>query len=114
MEATSEEEESVKSPPPLDQNIIEEVNLCSDHSNLLDFVREEIPTFCAEGQKFHGAKCMKCNKEFGESLKPSSKKPLYYCPHFEDHCDAVICFGCYSVAICEDTDMQKTRRSRRH
>ena len=56
----------------------------------------------------------KCSKEYGEAFKPSSKKPLYYCPHFEDTCEAVICHDCYSIAICEVDDTLKMRRSRRH
>ena len=106
--------EEVSQKVPEENTIVEVSQRCLDHSNLLNFVREELPTFCAQGQKFCGAKCMKCEQEFGETLKPSSKKPLYYCPHFEDSCDAVICHACYSVAICDNSNAQKTRRSRRN
>ncbi len=93
-----------------DENFVKEKHC--NHSYLKEFIMEEIGSFCDEGQKFFGEKCMKCGLEYGESVRPTARKPLYYCPNFKEKCNALICFSCYCTAICEDNDTGKTRRCR--
>jgi hypothetical protein len=100
--------------PTLEVNTIVEVPRCSlDHSDMTNLVPERLPSFCDEGQKFCDSKCVTCHKDIKGSLRPTSRNPIYHCPHFEDKCDVVLCNKCYSTAIVKEGTKGTTRRSRR-
>jgi hypothetical protein len=100
--------------PPLEVNTIVEVPRCTiDHSDMANLVAERLPSFCDEGQKIFDSKCVTCNKDI-KDLRPTTRKPIYHCPHFEDKCDVVLCNKCYSTAIVQEDTKGTTRRSRRH
>jgi hypothetical protein len=85
---------------------------CGGHLNLFNFLFEENPRYCAEGQKFGEAKCMKCESDFKQKeTRPNSNRPIYFCPNFEEICDAVLCHGCYLESI-STPNSSRQRRSR--
>jgi hypothetical protein len=74
----------------------EKADKCEGHKNLLNFLFEDDPRYCTEGQKFGDATCMKCNSTFMQKdTKPNSSCPIHFCPNFEEECEAVLCHGCY-------------------
>jgi hypothetical protein len=90
----------------------EKTDKCEGHSNLFRFLFEENATYCAEGQKFGDARCMKCSATFTQKeTKPTSNRPIHFCPYFEEVCDAVLCHGCY-ISLNSSTISTRNRRNR--
>jgi hypothetical protein len=90
----------------------EKADKCQGHKNLLNFLFEDDPRYCAEGQKFRDATCMKCSSTFvTKDTKPNSSRPIHFCPNFEDVCDAVLCHGCY-MELNTSTIATRPRRNR--
>jgi hypothetical protein len=79
---------------------------CNGHTNLFDFLFKE------NRQKFEDAKCMKCCATFMQKeTKPSSSRPIHFCPNFEIVCDAVLCHG-WNMELNSDTISTRHRQNR--
>jgi hypothetical protein len=90
----------------------EKADKCEGHKNLLNFLFEDDPRYCAEGQKFRDATCMKCSSTFvTKDTKPNSSRPIHFCPYFEEVCDAVLCHGCY-MELNSSTTSSRSRWNR--
>jgi hypothetical protein len=89
----------------------EKEDKCKGHADLLQFLFEEDPRYFAPDQKFENAKCMKCATSLtNKDTKPTQKKPVHFCPHYEeDVCEAALCHGCF---VELNTSTLTTRRRR--
>ena len=123
-----DDEESVARSPQAQQLVVEEdakedmeenaeqkpseddVDPCGGHKSFFDWKQMDNPKYMNPGQKFADVICLQC----GEKPKIALNKPIVYCPYFDQHCDAVLCNGCYTTLLCNSKiDRTSTRRAQK-